>query len=109
MKKMIIRLMISAAVFIAGLYFIGICPISPRHLAETVVSPDGKETATFFWKPAGLLGVISKDNPWVYMEIRDSASGQLLLERSTWGDTPDDGLNRFSDARPWLNKKTHNR
>jgi len=46
--------------------------------------------------------MITKDNPYVYMEIKDVATGRVILSESTLGDVPNDGPHRFADARPWI-------
>src|SRR3954468_21247724 len=94
------------AILMAGLFCAGyvclLCPIPPKRLASTLTSPNGKEIARFYWRPCGLLGAVTKDNPYVYMEIRDTASERLILSQSTWGDIPKDGPRRFAGVRPWI-------
>jgi len=84
-----------------GLYLIGFCPIPFEQIVKEETSPDGSQIAQYSWKPCGLFGVITQDNPWVYLTIREKSSGRVLSRYSTWGDMPNDGEIRLSSFRPW--------
>ena len=100
--KWLKRITTVAVYVIFAVYLCLFCPIPPKRLASTQTSPDGKEVARFYWRPCGLLGAVSKDNPYVYVEITDTASDMLVLSQSTWGDIPNDGPHRFAGIRAWI-------
>jgi hypothetical protein len=74
-------------------------PLPMRFEIQTDVAPDGKGMARFYWRPAGIIGLWSRDNPWVYVAVRD-ASGRVRTS-SIWADTPCDGVRRLRGKVPW--------
>jgi hypothetical protein len=95
---------IASVVLVAVLFLtlLSVWPIPPARHITTIVSPDGNEVAYLYWKPCGLIGMITRDNPWLYLEIRDPASGELVLKRRAWGDSPEDPISRFRAIRNWI-------
>jgi hypothetical protein len=69
------RIAIYSVAFLATLllvaYAILFWPVPVERTLKTEISPDGTRIATYSWRPCGLLGTISGDNPWVYLTIRD--------------------------------------
>jgi len=49
----------------------------------------------FYYRPVGLPGLITGDNPWVYARVVDS-SGERINIADVWADTPCDGVGRLS-------------
>jgi len=70
-----------------------LCPLPIRSEIATISA--GDKTVSFYWKPAGVLGWLSADNPWVYATVSSGESGSTLTER-VWADTPCDGVARLS-------------
>jgi hypothetical protein len=80
---------------------VGVCPLPPDRILKTESSPDGTRTATYAWRPSGVLGAVTKDNPWVYLTIRDRASGRVLARYSCWADVPEEAEMRLAAEKPW--------
>lgn len=76
-------------------------PLPIERTLKTETSPDGTRTATYSWRPCGLLGAITKDNPWVYLTIRDQASGRVVARYSTSADVPEEAERRLASQKPW--------
>jgi hypothetical protein len=95
MKRLVIG--VFAAVLLIGLA--AVFPLPPRRVTHTDMSPDGKYVATFYWKPACVVGAITKDNPWIYLTVSERATGKVVIAKSCWGDTPDD--DRLAAYVPW--------
>ncbi len=90
------------AVIIVGVILVLVAPY-PFPLSkeiQIVKSPDGDEKAIFYWRGSGLLGYISKDNPWVYLKVINIKTDK---ERnySVWADTPCDGVERLKTQISW--------
>jgi hypothetical protein len=76
-------------------------PLPIWFAIQTDVAADGAGSATFYWRPAGAVGLLTRDNPWVYVEIRKPGPrGRTHTER-VWADTPCDGVNRLRSVVPW--------
>lgn len=76
-------------------------PLPPdRHIADHA-SPGGSFIARAAWRPAGLLGLISGDNPWVYVNLVDEDSGNTIARYRTRGHVPGDVYTRVLDHEPW--------
>jgi hypothetical protein len=77
-------------------------PIPPDRVLSEEASPDSLLIAQFSWRPAGLVGAISKDNPWVYVTIRRRGSNAVVERYRTWGDVPDDAYKLLGQHVPWM-------
>jgi hypothetical protein len=102
MKITIRKFSLSIILCVVIIFILFIIPIPPRILVKEIISPDHSEIAYFSWKPAGIFGYITKDNTWVYLEVKDIKTEKIVLNRFAWGDYPEDGLKRFSHERPWF-------
>src|SRR5262249_27356966 len=96
MKK---ALILAAAVLGGLVLVIGPWPLPVRFEIQRDIAPDGKNAAHFYWRPAGIIGLVSRDNPWVYVAVRDG-SGRIHTS-SVWADTPCDGVRRLRNNVTW--------
>ena len=90
------------ALIIVGVILMLIAPY-PFPLSkdiQTTESPDGHEKAIFYWRASGLLGYISKDNPWVYLKLINNKTNKED-SYSIWADTPCDGVERLKNLVSW--------
>src|SRR5688572_15117191 len=76
-------------------------PIPPDRVLSLEPSPDGELVAVFSWRPAGVVGFFTEENPWVYVTIRDAESYEVVERHRVWGDTPDDAYVRLGEHAPW--------
>ncbi len=76
-------------------------PIPPDRVLSEESSPDGGLIAEFSWRPSGLLGLITDDNPWVYLTIRERESGDVVERHRSWGDVPFDAYSLLGHHVPW--------
>jgi hypothetical protein len=96
------KLAIAAGAAIAvTIAFLAPLPIPPDRVLSEERSPDGLLIAQFSWRPAGVLGAITEDNPWVYVTIRDGVSNAVVQRYRTWGDVPSDAYDRLAQHVPW--------
>jgi hypothetical protein len=77
-------------------------PIPPDRVLSEVVSPDSLLIAQFSWRPLGVVGAITKDNPWVYVTIRRRGSNAVVERYRAWGDVPDDAYSLLGKHVPWM-------
>ena len=91
----------SLGLFLALVYFGGAYPLPPDRVLKIETSPDGSQTATYSWRPCGLVRAVTKVNPWVYLTIRDRASGKVTKRYCFWGDIPEDAETRLVKRKPW--------
>ena len=99
-KKLIISC--CALACLACLLFIaGICPLPPDRVLKVEQAPDGQRIAVYSWRPAGLVGMITKNNPWVFLTIRDRASNRVLARHAMWADMPEEAEVRLAGQKPW--------
>ena len=92
---------VAAAFFV---FFFGcICPIPPERILKIETSPDGRQTATYSWRPTGIMGAVTEDNPWVYLTIRDRVTGRIISRRTSLGDVPtvEEVEQRLGSTKPW--------
>ena len=67
----------------------------PWPLATPITTVSTRDsTIEFYFRPAGAMGAIMGDNPWVYARITDMASKRSHVI-NVWGDTPCDGVERL--------------
>jgi hypothetical protein len=66
----------------------------PVRSEITTMSAAGM-TIRFYFRPAGLVGAITKDNPWVYATVTGSTAARSR-EIDVWADSPCDGVKRLS-------------
>jgi hypothetical protein len=85
---------------VVGAALIAPIPLPHDRVLSEEVSPDGLLVAQFSWRPAGVLGAISKENPWVHVTIRKRDSNAVVERYYTWGDVPDDAYKRLGDHVP---------
>jgi hypothetical protein len=100
MRKAIRRTLI-AVLIVTSVALLLVAPLPPRRLAYEEGSPDGKYLAQFFWKPAGMMGLVTQDNPWVYLVVTERSTGRVVVKSSTWGDGPRDGIRLLGRDVPW--------
>jgi hypothetical protein len=84
-----------------GLAVALVTPIPPDHALTESRSPDGEYIAKFSWRPAGFLGLVTKENPWVYMTIVQSSTDKVVERHRAWGDVPSDACERLGSLAPW--------
>lgn len=84
-----------------------IAPLPPKRTVYEEISPDGTMRAVYSWRPAGLVGSFSQDNPWVYVDVYELTSGRRLAHYSSWGDVPWDGIERLHRHLPWAARRTN--
>ena len=101
MLKSIIFSVAVLATLLLFAYAALIWPVPIERTLKTETSPDGSRTATYSWRPCGVLGAISEDNPWVYLTIRDHATGRVVARYSFWADAPDEAETRLASRKPW--------
>jgi len=83
-----------------------VLPIPPKRVVYEETSQDKAMLARYSWKPAGLVGWITEDNPWVYLDVYDLRTGKRLQHFSTWGDVRWDAIDRLHGFLPWPAKRT---
>ena len=90
--------------FILLLVALIIAPIPLPHSTHlgAVVSPDKSLELKAYWKPSGVMGLISGAEPFVYGEVVDVKTGSVVKELEIWADTPQDGIDRFKKELGWL-------
>ena len=98
MKKPIVIIACALATVVA---LLGPWPLPVWFAIQTDVATDGSGSAEFYWKPAGALGLITQDNPWVYVEIRESGPRARTRIERIWADSPCDGVDRLRASVPW--------
>jgi hypothetical protein len=76
-------------------------PLPWERIVQTETLPDGALTATFSWRPCGVLGVVTRDNPWVYLTLREQATGKEVARYSALADTPEEAESRLATQKPW--------
>ena len=76
-------------------------PLPPDRVLSQEWSPDGRFVALFSWRPAGIVSVITRDNPWVYVTVREKGSNAVVERHSTWGDVPEDAYSRLGQHVRW--------
>ncbi len=86
---------------------ISIVPLPPKRTVYEEASPDGTKRAVYSWKPADVVGSLSQDNPWVYLDVFELPSGRRLAHFSSWGDGPWDGIEILHRHLPWTAKRTN--
>jgi len=86
-----------------GLIFAIIAPYPFPITNEVLVveSPDKNEKAIFYWRASGLMGVVSEDNPWVYLKVINKKTS-MVREYNIWADTPCDGVERLKNNLGWV-------
>jgi hypothetical protein len=82
-------------------------PIPPDRVLSEEASPDGLLIAQYSWRPAGVLGLTTEDNPWVYVTIRERQSNAIVERHRTWGDVPSDAYERLGSDVPWHARTGH--
>jgi hypothetical protein len=97
---------IAVAVFcvvgsVCVLAVVWVAPLPPDRAVAEEFSPDGRHVAKFSWRPAGVIGIVTRDNPWVYVTIVESSSGRVVARHETWGDVPADACDRLGSLVPW--------
>ncbi len=103
-RRRILFILLAVALLLpAGIYFGIVCPMPIDHPMSTELSPDGRLSGTYSWRPAGLIGVLLGNQPWLYLTIRQHDSGRVVARHSVWGDTPEqsEAEERLSQYRPW--------
>jgi len=75
-------------------------PFPAKNEFFSSVSPDKTRIAQFYWKGSGVAGVITRDNPWVYLEINDLNTGKVT-GYDIWADTPCDGVESIENHIAW--------
>jgi hypothetical protein len=101
MQAMIKRIAVVVTLLLVFLWVGFVAPLPPHRPVREDVSPDKTQLARYTWKPAGLFGQITEDNPWVYLTLVELSSGKTTASFQAWGDTPDDAISRFKDKVPW--------
>jgi hypothetical protein len=74
-----------------------LAPVPWPFAREIATVSTGKLTVRYYFRPAGIVGAITTDNPWVYAQIHETVSGHTRVV-SIWADTPCDGAWRLSGA-----------
>jgi len=100
-KRIIVYLFAAFAILLLLAYGALLWPVPVERILKTETSPDGTRTATFSWRPCGLVGAFTKDNPWVYLTIREQATGRVVARYSFWADVPDEAEMRLASRKPW--------
>ena len=90
-------------------WLLALCPIPPKREVYREASPDHTMSALYSWRPAGLVGWVTEDNPWVYLDVYDARTGMRLEHFSTWGDVKWDGIDRLHSHLPWPARRTTGR
>jgi hypothetical protein len=100
-KRVIIAMLTAFVVLLTLAYGALFWPLPIERTLKTETSPDGTRVAVYSWRPCGFVGVFTRDNPWVYLTLRDKASGNLIARHSFWADVPEEAEERLADHRPW--------
>src|SRR5262245_11910601 len=100
-SRVIATVSAALALLVSGAAVILVAPLPPDRSVAHEISPDGRYVAKFSWRPAGLIGMVTRDNPWVYLTVVESESGRVLERHYTWGDTPADACHRLGSLVPW--------
>ena len=82
-------------------YGAALWPVPIERTLKTETSPDGTLTATYSWRPCGLVGAVTEVNPWVYLTIREQKTGRVVARHSYWGDVPSDAEEMLASRKPW--------
>jgi hypothetical protein len=102
-RRHILVLVAAAVILPSSVYFGIMCPMPIDHQLNTELSPDGRLSGTYSWRPAGLIGLLLSNQPWLYLTIRNRDSGRIVARFSVWGDTNEktEAEQRLSQFRPW--------
>jgi hypothetical protein len=86
--------------FLLIVVFFAPYPFPIKLSLQETISPDKTQKAAFYWRAHGGFGLITKAEPWVYLEITKQGD-EKAQSYSIWGDTPCDGVKRLKGNVPW--------
>lgn len=76
-------------------------PIPPDRPLGEHRSREGAFIVRTSWRPAGILGAVSGDNPWVYLSLVDVDSSDTIVRYRASADVPEDVYRVLVDHRPF--------
>jgi hypothetical protein len=100
-KRVIVYLLAVFATLLLLAYGALFWPLPVERTLKTEASPDGTRTATYSWRPCGVVGAFTEDNPWVYLTIREQATGRVVARYSFWADAPNEAEQRLASQKTW--------
>jgi hypothetical protein len=100
-KRVIVYLLAVFATLLLLAYGALFWPLPVERTLKTETSLDGTRTATYSWRPCGVVGALTEDNPWVYLTIREQATGRVVARYSFWADAPNEAEQRLASQKPW--------
>ena len=107
MKRETIQKVFGAGVLaLLAIYILAMAPMPFRQTIWSENSPDGKMTAVYSSRPAGLAGWFMGDGSYAYLDVYDSATQERVLHFAGSGDLPYEAVHRLHKNLPWPAQRT---
>ena len=105
-RGLILAIACGCFLVLIALYALMVLPLPTKRTLYQEDSPDGTMTAVYSFRPAGLVGLVTGESSYIYLDVYRKDSKARLVHSDGFGDVPWEAVDRLHNNLPWPAKLT---